>query len=233
MTKIDRLGREIRDVKEVFSALKENLDQIMGTLQDGLMLFTRDWRMVLVSASAERFVGVPRGEMLGKHVEEVFTDANMMGRIVLDAYALHQPVPQREIEVEQGRRVQFALDFIEERGVRIGALITFRDAESVRRIENEIELSRRLAAIGRLTSGVAHEVKNPINAIVVHLEILKNKLQAVAPDAQRHMDIIEQRDPPPRPRGADAGGLQPPGGSEIGGSGPAEAGGRGRAAGRP
>ena len=87
--------------------------------------------------------------------------------------------------------MQFALDFIEERGVRIGALITIRDAESVRRIENEIELSRRLAAIGRLTSGVAHEVKNPINAIVVHLEILKNKLQAVAPDAQRHMDIIE------------------------------------------
>lgn len=190
MTKIDRLGREIRDVKEVFSALKENLDQIMGTLQDGLMLFTRDWRVVLVSASAERFVGLPRGEMLGKHVEEVFSDRTKIGQIVLDAYALHQPVPQREIEIEKGRRVQFALDFIEERGERIGALITIRDAESVRRIENEIELSRRLAAIGRLTSGVAHEVKNPINAIVVHLEILKNKLQEVAPDAQRHMDII-------------------------------------------
>lgn len=154
------------------------------------MLFTRDWRIVLVSASAERFVGVPRGEMLGKHVEEVFTDKSLIGRIVLDAYAIHQPVPQREIEVEKGRRIQFALDFIAERGERIGALITFRDAESVRRIENELELSRRLAAIGRLTSGVAHEVKNPINAIVVHLEILKNKLQEVAPDAQRHMDII-------------------------------------------
>jgi PAS domain S-box-containing protein len=190
MTKIDRLGRQIRDVKEVFSALKENLDQIMGTLQDGLLLFTRDWRVVLVSASAERFIGIPRGEMLGRHVEEVFSDNSKVGRIVLDAYALHQPVPQREIEVEKGRRVQFALDFIEERGERIGALITIRDAESVRRIENEIELSRRLAAIGRLTSGVAHEVKNPINAIVVHLEILKNKLQEVAPDAQRHMDII-------------------------------------------
>lgn len=190
MTKIDRLGREIRDVKEVFSALKENLDQIMGTLQDGLILFTRDWRIVLVSASAERFVGMPRGEMLGRHVEEVFTDNTLIGRIVLDAYAIHQPVPQREIEAEKGRRIQFALDFIAERGERIGALITFRDAESVRRIENELELSRRLAAIGRLTSGVAHEVKNPINAIVVHLEILKNKLQEVAPDAQRHMDII-------------------------------------------
>jgi len=189
-TKIDRLGRQIRDVKEVFSALKENLDQIMGTLQDGLVLFTSDTRVVLVSASAERFVGRPRGEILGKLVEGVFSDATKLGRIVLDAFALHQPIPQREIELENGRRIQIALDFIAERGERIGALLTMRDAESVRRIENEIELSRRLAAIGRLTSGVAHEVKNPINAIVVHLELLREKMRTVDPDTSRHMDII-------------------------------------------
>lgn len=189
-TKIDRLGRQIRDVKEVFSALKENLDQIMGTLQDGLVLFTRDSRVVLVSASAERFIGRPRGEILGNSLESVFTDANKLGRIVLDAFALHRPIPQREIELENGRRIQIALDFIAERGERIGALLTMRDAESVRRIENEIELSRRLAAIGRLTSGVAHEVKNPINAIVVHLELLREKMREIDPDTRRHLDII-------------------------------------------
>jgi signal transduction histidine kinase len=189
-TKIDRLGRQIRDVKEVFSALKENLDQIMGTLQDGLVLFTRDTRIVLVSASAERFIGRPRGEILGSVVEAVFTDATKLGRIVLDAFALHQAIPQREIELENGRRIQIALDFIAERGERIGALLSMRDAESVRRIENEIELSRRLAAIGRLTSGVAHEVKNPINAIVVHLELLREKMREVDPDTGRHLDII-------------------------------------------
>jgi signal transduction histidine kinase len=191
-TKIDRLGRQIRDVKEVFSALKENLDQIMGTLQDGLILFTSDTRVVLVSASAERFVGRPRGEILGNLVEGVFSDADKLGRIVLDAFALHQPIPQREIELENGRRVQIALDFIAERGERIGALLTMRDAESVRRIENEIELSRRLAAIGRLTSGVAHEVKNPINSIVVHLELLREKMRAADPDTHRHLEVIEK-----------------------------------------
>ena len=156
------------------------------------MLFTRDTRVVLVSASAERFIGRPRGEILGSVVEEVFTDASKLGRIVLDAFALHQPIPQREIELENGHRIQIALDFIAERGERIGALLTMRDAESVRRIENEIELSRRLAAIGRLTSGVAHEVKNPINAIVVHLELLREKMREVDPDTRRHMDIIDR-----------------------------------------
>ncbi len=72
-TKIDRLGRQIRDVKEVFSALKENLDQIMGRLQDGLVLFTRDTRVVLVSASAERFIGRPRGEILGNCGRRAFS----------------------------------------------------------------------------------------------------------------------------------------------------------------
>src|SRR5271166_6409581 len=189
-TKIDRLGRQIRDVKEVFSALKENLDQIMETLQDGLVLFTSDTRVVLVSASAERFIGRARGEILGNPVESVFSDATKLGLIVLDSFALHQPIPQREIELDNGRRIQITLDFIAERGERIGALLTMRDAESVRRIENEIELSRRLAAIGRLTSGVAHEVKNPINAIVVHLELLREKMKEVDPDTRRHLDTI-------------------------------------------
>jgi len=189
-TKIERLGRQIRDVKEVFTTLKGNVDQVMGSLQEGVMLFTNENHVVLVSTSAERFLGRSRDQILGKSVEEIFTDANKLGRIVLDAFALHQGIPQREIELEDGRRAQIALEFISEPGQRIGALLKMRDAESVRRLEDELEISQRMAAIGRLTSGVAHEVKNPINAIVVHLELLREKMRAPDDDSGRHMDII-------------------------------------------
>ena len=189
-TKINRLGRQMRDVKEVFTALKDNLDQIMANLQDGLILFTRDARAILVSAAVERFLGIPRQQMLGHNAGEFFTHETQIGRLVLDAFMDHQPLSPRDIETEDGRRIQIALDFIEEGGERIGALLTLRDAESVRRIESEIELSHRLAAIGRLASGVGHEVKNPINAIVVHLEVLRQKLQQMDPDTRRHMDVI-------------------------------------------
>ena len=189
-TKIERLGRQMRDVKEVFSALKENLDQMMANLQDGVMLFTSDFNAVLVSASMERFIGKPRGEMLGSHPSEIFSRNSRLGRILIDAFASREPIGQQEIEDEQGRHIQVALDFIEEQGERIGALLTLRDAESVHRIEDEIELSRRLSAIGRLTSGVAHEVKNPINAIVVHLEVLRQKMKEIDPDTRRHLDVI-------------------------------------------
>jgi PAS domain S-box-containing protein len=189
-TKIERLGRQMRDVKEVFSALKENLDQMMANLQDGVMLFTSDSNAVLVSASAERFIGKPRGEMLGRQPVEIFSRESLLGRTILEAFTSRQPVEQEEIADAQGRHVQISLDFIEERGERIGALLTLRDAESVHRIEDEIELSRRLSAIGRLTSGVAHEVKNPINAIVVHLEVLRQKMKEIDPDTRRHLDVI-------------------------------------------
>ncbi len=188
--KIANLGRQMRDSKEIFSALKDNVDQLMSKLQDGLMLFTRDLRVVLVSAPVERFLGRPRRELLGRTVTEVFSADSLLGAVVLEAFERRRPVLQREVETGGGRRVQVSLDFVQEKNTQIGALLIIRDAESVHRIEDEIEMSRRLSASGRLTRGVAHEVKNPINAIVLHLQLLQNKLAQVDPDTRRHMDII-------------------------------------------
>jgi len=188
--KIANLGRQMRDTKEIFSALKDNVDQLMSKLQDGLMLFTRDSRVVLVSAPVERFLGRPRGELLGRTAGEIFSRDLPLGSMVLDAFDRKRPLSQREFIAAGGRRVQVSMDFVQEKGTHIGALLTMRDAESVRRIGDEIEMSRRLSASGRVTGGVAHEVKNPINAIVLHLQLLQNKLSQLDPDTRRHMDII-------------------------------------------
>lgn len=189
--KIANLGRQMRDAREIFSALKDNVDQIMSSLQDGLMLFTRDSKVVLVSASVEGFLGRSRRELLGRNAKDIFSAESPLGALLLDAFRLHHNIEQREIESTNGRRVEISLDFIHEKGMQIGALLTMRDAESARRIEDEIELSRRISASGRVTRGVAHEVKNPINAIVLHLQLLRNKMQELDPDTGRHVDIID------------------------------------------
>ena len=188
--KIANLGRQVRDAKEIFSALKDNVDQLMANLQDGLMLFTRDSRVVLVSASVERYLGRARGTLLGRTAHEIFSPLTPLGALLLESFNHRRPLAQREIEASNGRRVQVSLDFIQEKTSQIGALLIVRDAESVRRLEDEIEMSRRLSASGRLTRGVAHEVKNPINAIVLHLHLLQNKLQQLEPGTRRHLDII-------------------------------------------
>ncbi|MFL6428624.1 MAG: sensor histidine kinase [Acidobacteriaceae bacterium] len=198
--KIERIGRRMRNVEEVFSALKENLDSIMANLQDGILLFTAEGRAALVSDSVERFLGIPRIRLFGGSVNSIFSLETKLGRLVRDAFETGRTLDQEEIETETGRRVQVSLDFVVEQsnfdqdeapGASLGALLTLHDLESVRELESELELSRRLAAIGRLTSGVGHEVKNPINAIVVHLELLRNKLSGPDARAMRHLEIIE------------------------------------------
>jgi signal transduction histidine kinase len=188
--KIANLGRQMRDTKEIFSALKDNVDQLMSKLQDGLVLFSLDSGVVLVSAPVERFLGRPRRELLGRTVKEVFSRDTPLGAAVLDAFERGRPLVQREFDAAGGRRVQVSLDFVHEKNTQIGALLIMRDTESVRRIGDEIEMSRRLSASGRVTGGVAHEVKNPINAIVLHLQLLENKLAQEDPDTRRHVDII-------------------------------------------
>ena len=192
-TKIEKIGQRMRNVEEVFSALKENLDQILGNLQDGILLFTGDGRAVLVSEAAQRFLNKDQDGILGLQASEIFDRSTVLGRRLRDAFEAGVTLVQEEIQTETGRRIQASLDFIYDDSTKtgLGALVTLHDLESVEQIESELEVSRRMAAIGRLTAGVGHEVKNPINAIVVHLELLKNKLGGDHSPATRHLDVID------------------------------------------
>jgi PAS domain S-box-containing protein len=195
-TNIERLSERMRNTEQVFSALKENMDQILSNLQDGMVLFTRDARAVLVSSSVERFLGIDREQMLGAPVSRIFSRSTKLGRMVRDAFLQQTSIPQAEVKMENGRRIEIALEIIQGAGEEsasdsLGALLTLHDLESVQEIESELEISRRLSAIGRLTGGVGHEVKNPINAIVVHLELMRNKLSPDSAPALRHLDVIQ------------------------------------------
>ena len=192
-TKIEQIGQRMRNVEEVFSALKDNLDQILGNLQDGILLFTGDGRAVLVSEAARRFLQVERGKVLGLHASQIFDRSTVLGKALGNTFDSRVAMVKEEFRTETGRRIQASVDFIHDDMGRqgLGALVTLRDLESMEEIESELELSRRMAAIGRLTSGVAHEVKNPINAIVVHLELLRNKLGDPNAPGIRHLEVID------------------------------------------
>jgi signal transduction histidine kinase len=191
-TKIEKIGQRMKSVEEVYSALRENLDQILGNLQDGLLLFTEDKRAVLVSEAARRFLEID-GSILGRPAQEIFNGATLLGRTLGEAIEAGANLVKEEVSTETGRRIQASVDFIFDSASHhsLGALVTLHDLESEAEIESELELSRRMAAIGRLTSGVGHEVKNPINAIVVHLELLKAKLGETEGGAARHLEIID------------------------------------------
>src|SRR4029077_12008291 len=77
------------------------------------------------------------------------------------------------------RRVGVSVEAIGEGEARMGTLVKFKDLESRERIGTQLQLSERLATLGRITAGVAHEVKNPLNSMRIWLENLKASLPDV------------------------------------------------------
>jgi signal transduction histidine kinase len=194
---LDRLGEQMRTKEAGYTALQANLNQMLDTLRDGVLLFTADRRAAMVSDAVAYFLSAPQKEMVGLRLEEIFAPGTALGKAVLAAFVRGQQVSAEDVMLEDGRRVQFSLDRIDGGlggGGGMGTLLTLRDTESAAQLGQELEVARRLAAIGRLTAGVGHEVKNPINAMVVHLELLRGKLIAGGGEAfrgaQRHVDIL-------------------------------------------
>jgi signal transduction histidine kinase len=194
---IDRLGQQIRSTEEGYTALQANLAQMLDTLRDGVLLFTADRRAVMVSDAVAYFLNKPENELVGRQLEEIFDLKTSLGAAVRRAFTSGEQVSAESVTLEDGRQVQISLDRIDDGlggSSNMGTLLTLRDTESALQLGQELEVARRLGAIGRLTAGVGHEVKNPINAMVVHLELLRGKLAggdaSALTGAQRHVDIL-------------------------------------------
>src|SRR5579863_285998 len=179
-TKISQIGMQLRGVREIFSNLRENIDQVLGGLDDGLLLFSVDGRAVMVSPAVERFLSAPADQLLGRRAEDIFPpDHPVREAIKLNDSDL-EPVDSAEVVLSfadgPARRVGVSVEAIGEGDTRMGTLVKFKDLESRERIGTQLQVSERLANLGRITAGVAHEVKNPLNSMRIWLENLKASL---------------------------------------------------------
>lgn len=185
--KIKRVGQQLRGVHEIFSSLRENMNSVMAGLEDGLILFTRDARAVMVSPAAEKFLGAPSSQFLGRRVTDIFPPGHPLHAILqLDGEELREIASETDLETMEGtKRVGVSVQEIQEEGERMGALVTLRDLDSLENINTQLQVSERLAALGRITAGVAHEVKNPLNSMRLWLENLKEALPPGMDDSAR------------------------------------------------
>ncbi len=106
---------------------------------------------------------------------------------------------------DAGDRLVMAHAINDPKGDLVGVMLVARNLEYLGQVQSTIRYSRKLAALGRLSAGVAHEVKNPLNAMMIHLELLRQKIGARPPassrgvsgvavaeadDAAQHVDVI-------------------------------------------
>src|SRR5438045_7657568 len=119
---------------------------------------------MMAGHAVERLIGHRPHELVGRSVEQVFT-AVANGTEIADAVRLRRPwrdhiVMLRNAAAQYVRALVSVEPLENAYGANIGTLITLRDADTRRQLEMQLDISSRLTALSRLTSGVAHEIKN-------------------------------------------------------------------------
>src|SRR5260370_5078605 len=141
----------------------------------------------MISPAAEKFLGEPAVQFLGRRVTEIFPPGHALHEALrIERDEVSEVAAETELDTSEGpKRVSVSVQAIQEDGERIGALVTLRDLDSLESINTQLQVSERLAALGRITAGVAHEVKNPLNSMRLWLENVNETLPAEADGATR------------------------------------------------
>jgi PAS domain S-box-containing protein len=189
-TKLNLLGEQFRGAKQDALEMRSNVEQLLQELEEVVLFFDDAGRLMMAGEPAERLLGKKRVEMIGRGVEEIFPASGELGQVIDDAVREHRTVEDRSVTVQRDGvgplNYLVSVQPLRNGGEDIGTLVTMRDAESRRELEKQLDLSSRLAALSRLTSGVAHEIKNPLNAMALQLEVLRSRLEGEQPE----VDVI-------------------------------------------
>ncbi len=203
-SKVSLLGQRLRGAQFEVSDLRGNIDRLLQDLEDAVLIFNRERRLVFASGSVEKFLGKERVDLAGASDGRYFPALDNPGSADLagggDGPAGSQParagrIPAQEPGTALGgaaERGSAGNTCPERRMPAPGILVRLRDPEAQRKIGRELQTADRLAAISRISGGVAHEVKNPLNAILLHVEVARAKLAQGDTDVVPQMEIISR-----------------------------------------
>ena len=194
-SKLNVLGEQFRGAQADRAHLQANIHRLIERLEEAVLLFGPDDRLIMAGRAAERLLG-GRWEMMGAAMDDIFPSSSALGAVVQGAVHLNRGITDRPVTLDEAAAapvqllvtVEIVDDFVSHE--RRGTMVTLRDADPRRQIESQLDVASRLASISRLTSGAAHEIKNPLNSIALHLEVLKSKLDGSLPDAAAEMEVI-------------------------------------------
>jgi two-component system, NtrC family, sensor histidine kinase PilS len=173
--------------------LEDLNDSIVQSIDSGLMTLGRHGEIVSFNPAAERITGFDFAEVAGRSPELVFPKLRLPG---LKAGYRHDPAPSWcwEYHRRDGQTLYLDMGLLglrDRTGEYWGRLLVFQDRTRMRQMEEEVKRIERLAAVGELAAGIAHEIRNPLASISGSFQMLEEDLRDRR-DQARLLEIIRR-----------------------------------------
>ena len=180
-----RTLQALRKNTEEVQRSEERLRTILGSIGDGVVVCNREGRIEMVNAVARALTGWTAEEAVNRPVEEVFHFVSEGERApvtlpILDVLERREwPAPAHHAVLVRRDGTEISVDssgapVVDARGTVTGAVMVFRDVTEQRQTQAALLASEKLAVAGRLAATIAHEIHNPLDAVINLMYLLRN-----------------------------------------------------------
>ncbi|MCU1382911.1 MAG: kinE 4 [Acidobacteria bacterium] len=162
---------------------------IVSSMRNGVIAFRRDGTIALMNDEAYRMFGLtPSGRDVGRPFADVLRDRQEIIRVLSGAFELSHLPNRAELRLKElDRVIGYTLSQVkDDGGTPVGAVLFFKDLTQVEQLEERERLRDRLASLGEMAAGIAHELKNPLAGI----EVMAGLLRRQVPDSKDAQSLL-------------------------------------------
>ena len=187
-------GEELRIAAKSLADLRALHERIIESIRSGLITTDLDGTIYTFNTSAAEITGYDPEAMRGKTIFSLFGDVEYQIEVSLEAVRAGEPQPRFECDLLTPDgfvvRIGFAVSPLTSEASEVtGLIITFQDLTEIRSMEESVRRKDRLAAVGRVGAGLAHEIRNPLGAMRGAIQVLQSNTPPESIQADL-MDII-------------------------------------------
>ena len=183
--KLRQVGVQLKETSGALEGLQALHENIIHSISSGLITTGLDGRITLINAAAQRLLERPASELMGAPVDRLFLDRLP----TVEAQQSHGEVRfDAPTHFRKTVRVRVTALTVPERG-DLGYVYVLDDLTEIRRLEREVRMQDKLAAVGRLAAAIAHEIRNPLTSIAGSVSMLSG-VPEMNEDHRRLLDIV-------------------------------------------
>lgn len=187
-----RADAQLQQASNQIEDLQAFSRHVIDSLTSGLTTTDVDGRIVTFNRSAVAITGIAARDAIGRSVIDVLSLPEQF-RQAFRANEGRLPLPRMEwlYTRPDGQQIELGSStapLVTPRG-ETGFLVTFQDVTEARKHEREARIQQRLAAVGEMAAGIAHEIRNPLASMAGSIQILRQELP-LSPDQSQLMDIV-------------------------------------------